>query len=347
MNKIKQNKWFWILQFLGWGLLVGTQVWAKLEFATETNKTYIFLEALLIFCSGFIISTLLRYYFKRNIKINEVKKINYLKLFSVYIISALLFSSMMFVAIPIYSRYHEKPMDVNNMLITSQIINSFLFFFFWTLLYFGIKIILKFNQNKVERLKLNSSLKESQLNTLKGQINPHFMFNSLNNIRGLMLEDVDKSREMITRLSEMLRYSLTKNNLDKIALSEEIEMIENYIELSKIQLEDRLIYKDKVAKNTLQIEIPPMLIQMLIENAIKHGISNLPKGGIVSLSIKKEKNKLHIEVKNTGKLTINETSTKVGLENIKKRLSLMYGEKAIFSLTEENDNVVAKINIPL
>ena len=94
------------------------------------------------------------------------------------------------------------------------------------------------------------TLKQAQLNTLKGQINPHFMFNSLNNIRGLMLEDVERSREMLTKLSEMLRYSLTKASNNAIALSEELEMVENYIELSKIQFEDRPHYQESVAAET-------------------------------------------------------------------------------------------------
>lgn len=345
--KNKQSTWFWLLQLFGWGFLVSIQLITKLNFAESINKTYILLEGLLIFSSGIIISTLLRYYLKKHIKLNETKKINYVKIIIAFFISSLAFSSLMFVAIPIYSNYHDKPLEVNSAFILSQIINSLFFFFFWIILYFVIKLILRYNQNNVERLKLKTSLRESQLNTLKGQINPHFMFNSLNNIRGLMLEDVEKSRDMITRLSEMLRYSLTKNNLDKIALSEELEMVENYIELSKIQFENRLIFNQKVDSKILNCEIPPMLIQMLIENAIKHGISNLPNGGEVSLSINKEETDLIIEVKNTGKLITDKTSTKVGIENIKKRLHLMYREKSEFSLTEKEENVIARITIPL
>jgi LytS/YehU family sensor histidine kinase len=199
----------------------------------------------------------------------------------------------------------------------------------------------------VEKLELKASLKEAELNTLKGQINPHFMFNSLNNIRGLMLEDVSKSREMLTKLSELLRYSLTKNATDKILLSEELEMVHNYIALSKIQFEDRLIYKENIEVTINEIEIPPMLIQLLIENAIKHGISSQTNGGIVTLKIFKNNNNLHIEVKNTGELKLSKNTTKLGLQNIKKRLFLLYGEQASFSLSQEKNNVIANIVIPL
>lgn len=345
--KIKQNRWFWGLQLMGWGSIAGLGIWTKLEFAKDLDSTYIVLEGLLILLSGIIISALLRNYFKKTVLFNEIQSTNYAKVFIAIAIAILLFAATLFIAKPLSDYYNTKALEINGTFVASQLINSTVFFLIWSVLYFGIKITQNFNNNKLEQSRLKTALRDSQLNTLKGQINPHFMFNSLNNIRGLMLEDVDKSREMITRLSDMLRYSLTKNSLDKIALTEELEMVDNYIELSKIQLEDRLNFTKEIDENIKSTEIPPMLVQMLIENAIKHGISNLPKGGEVVLTIKKEAQNLIIEVKNTGKLANNKTSTKVGLANIKKRLSLMYGDNADFSLKEEDNNVVAIIIIPM
>lgn len=341
------NKWFWILQTLGWGIIAGTGTWAKLSFATETNHTYIFLEGLIIFCSGVLVSTALRYYLKSNINLDAYQNINYPKLIVVFITCIIAFVACIFVSVPTYNHFHDKNLEISNVFLFSQFTNSFLFFFFWLLLYFGIKIAFKFRKEKIEKIELETSLKESQLNTLKGQINPHFMFNSLNNIRGLMLEDVEKSRDMITRLSDMLRYSLTKNNLDTIALEEELEMADNYIALSKIQLEDRLEYQQEVSEDLAQVKIPPMLIQMLIENAIKHGISKQVKGGKVALLISEKNHQLVISVRNTGALVSETNSTKVGLNNITKRLALLYGNNANFSITESNNEVLATIQIPL
>jgi LytS/YehU family sensor histidine kinase len=173
------------------------------------------------------------------------------------------------------------------------------------------------------------------------------MFNSLNNIRGLMLEDVEKSREMLTKLSEMLRYSLTKNSVDGIALEEELEMVDNYIALSKIQFEDRLQFNKEIEPDTLSVHIPPMIVQLLVENAAKHGISNLKHGGRIKLSAQKNGEALHIQVKNTGKLSIAKDSTQLGLKNIKQRLKLLYGDTASFDLNEIGDEVVADVKIPL
>ncbi len=200
---------------------------------------------------------------------------------------------------------------------------------------------------KIKNAKLLSNLKESQLNTLKGQINPHFMFNSLNNIRGLMLEDVDKSREMLTRLSESLRYSLTKSDQNSIALKSELEMVDNYVEISKIQFDKRLRFTSEIDQESLNKQIPPMIIQMLVENAIKHGISNLKDGGEVKLLTNVQDSKLLIEVANTGKLSTSDNTTQLGLKNIKQRLELLYGEAATFKLEEKDNQVVATIKIPL
>lgn len=217
----------------------------------------------------------------------------------------------------------------------------------WYFFYSNMAFLEKVNNFDKEKLLLESTLKESQLNALKGQINPHFMFNSLNNIRGLILENPAKSREMITRLSEMLRYSLTKSEINTIALEEEIEMVENFIAISKIQLEDRLQFVAEIAEDSKRLQIPPMIIQMLVENAVKHGISQLKEGGVVLLKIKMENADLHIEVNNTGQLSQEKSTTQMGLKNIQGRLRLLYGEIATFELNEIENQVFAKIVIPI
>jgi two-component system LytT family sensor kinase len=236
---------------------------------------------------------------------------------------------------------------METVIIVANILNAFGFIFLWLLCYIPIKIARHSRKNRVERLELQTSLKEAQLNTLKGQINPHFMFNSLNNIRGLMLEDVEKSREMITRLSDMLRYSLTKNDVDTIPLKNELEMVDNYIALSKIQLEDRLSFSSEISEILYTTEIPPMLIQMLVENAVKHGISNEKDGGHVALNISEKNKNLFIEITNTGSLIQAKGSTKIGLKNIAERLALLYGDTARFELSEKDHLVTALIQIPM
>jgi len=236
------------------------------------------------------------------------------------------------------------------MLSLEKIYNSLYFLIFNSISLFIFLMIKAQNRLKnaeLKQLSLEANLKESQLDTLKGQLNPHFMFNNLNNIRGLMLENVPRSREMITRLSEMLRYSLTKNKLHAISLEEELEMVDNYVAISKIQMEERLQFEKEILINLEGIQIPPMIIQMLIENAIKHGIAQLKKGGRIKLTILQKHKMLYIKVSNTGQLQMDSDSTRLGVENIKQRLALLYKGKASFILKEENNQVLATIKIPL
>ncbi len=314
----------------------------------DLSKTYVILEGFGFFTAGIIASLVTRKFIKKRISFNKFQY-NDLKIVAIPLLigGAVLFILLIiFSSISYYFTQHET-LNFDTISVVSTLVNSFIFIFFWLLIYILIKISRQFRKNKIEKIELEFSLKESQLNTLIGQVNPHFMFNSLNNIKALMLEDVAKSRDMITRLSDMLRYSLTQNNKSKVTISKELEMVENYIELSSIQLEDRLEYKTEIDTAILAIEIPPMIIQMLVENAIKHGISNLPKGGLVMLKVLKKNEQLIIRVCNSGKLVIDKNSTNIGIKNIKNRLSLMYGEKADFTLKENDDMVTAMIKIPL
>lgn len=343
--KLKPQQLFWILQVLGWGLLGGSQILLKSTLIKDIHFGYAIAEGLLITISGILFSSCLRYFYKKRITIEDF---NFTSLFQVVgaivIVGIALVSFQYIIASNLYRFLLDKDMEYS---FWANLVNVLFMLTFWSILYFSLKAILKSQKEKLTRVELESNLKESQLNALKGQINPHFMFNSLNNIRGLMLEDVPKSREMITKLSELLRYSLNSGKVDKIAINEELETVRNYIELSKIQLEDRLQYKEDIDDSLGQVQIPPMLMQMLIENAIKHGIANQLKGGEVLLRLYKENLDLYIEVINNGKLKEDSASTKIGVVNMQERLRLLYGNRASFSLREVGDQVIARIKMPI
>lgn len=341
---------FWLLQFVSWGLLISINVAIQIFMGskTEIQPAYFILEGIVFVILGISLTTWLRLYLKRINFIENQNRKNYLKVFGLYILIVFLFvvilisfSALLFVTI------HEKRLPIYGNMIVVTSINIGVYVFFWIVSYVAIKSIARMQRNKMDRLRLETSLKESQLNTLKGQLNPHFMFNSLNNIRGLMLEDVDKSREMLTRLSEMLRYSLNMNKVDAIQIAQELETVENYIALSKIQLEDRLHYEKEVDESLLQVKIPPMILQMLVENAIKHGISEQKKGGKIKLMVSTNNQEIILQVNNTGSLKSTTDSTKIGVDNISKRLELLYGENATFTLKEAANEVQAVIKIPV
>lgn len=354
MSFIKKYRWslsFWTVQFLGWGgmLFIGYTFTPDLD-GYKASKVFHY-SLFSSFFIGIFSTGALRYYLNYILNFDAFDGRQLLKIFIGLLIASLLYFGLSFGFGYLFGKYSGEHVEVPEMYkdlgIGLLLINSFITITGWAIFFISVKVAAKLNANRLERSELNLTLKQAQLNTLKGQINPHFMFNSLNNIRGLMLEDVEKSREMLTKLSEMLRYSLTKNDVNAIALEQELEMVDNYIALSKIQFEDRLLFSKAIDQNTLRVEIPPMIIQLLVENATKHGISSLKSGGTIKLSTFRENNMLFIKVSNTGTLRISNDSTQLGLKNIKQRLRLLYGNDASFAIDELNNEVVSTIKIPL
>lgn len=344
-----RNLVFYGLQLLGWGFLNIISI----AFLSKLGSGFIIFSVVTGIFVGVFSTSLLRAYLKRRINFENFGLTEIVKIAVSILAASAIYGALSYAFGLAFGKLGPELTEIEHEILKAfdnvwiLVFNSIFIITVWTICYLAIKLFLRLNKNRIERLKLNTNLKQAQLNTLKGQINPHFMFNSLNNIRGLMLEDVEKSREMLTKLSEMLRYSLTKNDINAIALEEELEMVDNYIALSKIQFENRLTFEKNIPNDTLAIPIPPMIVQLLIENAAKHGISNLKEGGKISLTTKKNDQELLIEVRNSGKLKIAKNSTQLGIKNIKQRLQLLYGSKASFELTEVDGAVVAEVKIPL
>lgn len=219
----------------------------------------------------------------------------------------------------------------------------------WSLIYFTYKYFNNFKQAEVDKWKLEAAVKDAQLLALKSQINPHFMFNCLNNIRSLVIENPEKARDMILHLSDLLRYSLQFSNKEKINLEDEMEIVKNYLNLESIQYEDRLQYRLNIQENTLEMKIPPMAVQLLVENAIKYGISLLPEGGEININSRLENNILVVEVVNTGQLINKDLETTgIGLQNAAERLKLLFGQLAVLTIINKDaHHVEAKFQVPI
>lgn len=348
MPKKAYSKGYWWIQIISWALMMLTNFWSKALQASEVPPLYYFIEGMMFFILAIITTNIIRNYFQSIRLIEEQSGKKYLKAFGFSAVMGFIFSSILiglayivYTAMPIEK---EFGMSWHDMVISTA--NVMLFVIFWGIFYVVIKSTFRLRNEKIRRLELEAALKEAQLNTLKGQINPHFMFNSLNNIRGLILEDPGKSREMLTRLSEMLRASLNSNKTDVIPLDEEIQTVQNYVALSKIQMEDRLSFDLNIRNGLEDATIPPMVLQLLVENAIKHGIASLPKGGCVTLNIQNKEDSLEILVSNDGYFNNQNSESGLGLKNIKDRLAILYGGEASFDIGNEDGKVVARLIIP-
>lgn len=198
------------------------------------------------------------------------------------------------------------------------------------------------------RLKSELQLKKKQLLLLQSQINPHFLFNALNSIKALTISDPEKARDAIVSLSELLRKSLNTTSHIFIKIDEEITTVKEYLALEKIRYGDRLKFNIKIEHESKNALVPSMSLQLMVENAIKHGISRLMDGGKIDIHIYERDNKVHIDVRNAGQVRADIAETGIGIQNIIENLKLLYGDEGHFSLINENNQtVLAQLIIPI
>ncbi len=206
-----------------------------------------------------------------------------------------------------------------------RVVSGAFFYLIMVLVYF---LIIYYN-NIQERLnneaKLNEIIKESELNLLKSQINPHFLFNSLNSISSLTLTDAQKAQEMIIKLSDFLRYSITRPENKFSTLRSELENIHRYVEIEQVRFGKKLYFEFNIEEDCFDKSIPIMILQPLYENAVKHGVyESIEQISIKTSCICKE-NSLNILITNNFDTTIKpKKGAGIGLKNIKERLKLIY-----------------------
>lgn len=217
-------------------------------------------------------------------------------------------------------------------------------FMIWIIIYFSYHFLRKSRIEEIKNLQLADSQKEIELQNLRTQLNPHFLFNALNSIRALIDLEPKLAKESVTKLSNILRNSLLFGRKEKVTVQEECDFVRDYLDLEKVRFEERLEVEWKISNDTVSLKIPPLIIQTMVENAIKHGISNLKNGGKVCIAVYQWQGELVLEVVNTGKIQT-KVDIGVGIQNTKRRLALVYGSAASFSLTEKNGEVSSVIAI--
>jgi LytS/YehU family sensor histidine kinase len=191
-------------------------------------------------------------------------------------------------------------------------------------------------------------VKELELKTIKSHINPHFIFNSLNSIRALVDENPERARKAITELSNILRSSMKAEKSETVTLERELNIVEDYLALEHMRFEERLIVEMDIDPDTLGQPVPPMMLQTLVENSIKHGISKLVNGGVVRIVADFKEDHLELLVQNTGQLNTILNGDGFGIKSTQDRLNLMYQGKATFAIRNMDGNMVeSKVTMPV
>jgi sensor histidine kinase YesM len=201
---------------------------------------------------------------------------------------------------------------------------------------------------QAEQALLDSLEKEAELATLRSQINPHFLFNSLNTVRALVRNQPDLARDAVTRLSNILRVALESGRRTVIPLEIEMNVVRSYLALEGLRFDDRLAFEIDQEAGLEDARVPPMLVQTLVENAVKHGIGAQGLSGAVEVRIRSESGALIVTVTNPGRIRSESRSTRVGLRNARERLELLFGDEASVTLEETADGrVKAEARLPL
>jgi two-component system, LytTR family, sensor kinase len=217
----------------------------------------------------------------------------------------------------------------------------------WSVVYLGVHYFERWRRAELEKLQLVITAQNAQLHGLMAQIHPHFLFNCLNSVRALIVEDPARAQTTVTALSRLLRHSLQAGSDATVPLATEIEIVRTYLELETVRFEERLTTEIAIAPDTDALHVPAMLVQSLVENGVKHGIERSVDGGTIRVASWREHGALRIRVTNPGHIRPSDNSTRIGLANARARLRLLYGDAASLALHDGDRTVVAEVSIPL
>jgi len=339
--KINKTLLYWSCQLAGWGLLgVYTILMAPAEESSEAHvalDTFFTLSGLMLLSHGY------RY---------SIIRWGWLKmLFAKLILRIMLASFVLAVAstpIALLSTWLFRHQDFADSLqadrIQINIITATLIYFGWSLCYFLYHYVTNYNRN----LKWEALINEFELNRLKSQLNPHFIFNALNTVRALVDEEPEKAKSSINQLSNILRNSLMMDKQKVTPFQKEMDIVRDYLALEGTRFEERLQVSYALAEQANPFKVPPMMLQTIVENAIKHGISKKIDGGFIHIEANVADDKLHIAIRNTGQYRPSEKRKEgYGLKSTRQRLALLYRDAASFQIENDTaDTVLVNLTIP-
>jgi two-component sensor histidine kinase len=233
--------------------------------------------------------------------------------------------------------------------IALEIVNWAAVFLIWLTIYFTAIAVREHRSAQLRQSELARALQLAELRLLKSQLNPHFLFNALNTVRSLIADNPARAQNAVTRLAKTLRYTLTPPQDELVTLTQELDIVADYLELESMRFEDRLRIELHVPDEAAGVHIPVMLLQTLVENAIKHGIAQLPSGGLLRVSATVQSEMLMLEVENPRPPAPARAAQEgVGLQNARDRLRLLFGARASLDLDLSHRSVTtARLRIPV
>jgi sensor histidine kinase YesM len=330
---------YWLLQLLGWGFYFYAQASGEVIFAqVPWSKASTLWGGVCL--TGIALTHLLRWLIKRQgwlalrpgalmgrivVAVLIISIIAYLNTLA---LSEAVYGT---IVTPIASAFYQR-LDLQG-----QLRNQFIFMLLvhgaWVAVYLAVAIQGHRYRAELRQAQLGEALRAAELRLLQSQLNPHFLFNALNGLRSLIADDPGRARDAVTQLARTMRYSLASSDEDLVSLERELEMVDDYLALESMRLEDRLRIERHIDDDARAARLPAMLLQTLVENAIKHGIAELKPGGTLRIAARLERGQLVLKVVNPRPANPPPTrSDGVGLRNASQRLRLMFGDRASLEL---------------
>ena len=324
-----KNRAFWILQTIGWA---GYFVLRTLSGIGNAMGWSYLLHTLLLTASGYSITLLMAAAYRRLIRMKPLY--TWVGTILIVIVAAAVFS-----AIEVWSitTFVDAEIRIGGLRFLGAIVFTVSLLVAWSALYYSINFFLLLEEQSDRLLRLESQASNAQLAMLRYQLNPHFLFNTLNSISTLvLLKQTDRANAMLSRLSSFLRYTLVNETTGMVTIAQEIETLKLYLEIEKMRFEDRLRPHFQIDSSCSRAKLPSLLLQPLIENAIKYAVTPQEEGADISVEVRRSMDRVLMTVSDTGpgtdaQYTVRaEQSTGVGLANIRDRLAQAYGDNHRF-----------------
>lgn len=335
---------YWLCQLAGWLSMVLIEI-VNYTFFIVGRFSMVTLNLFLLYAVvGMLLTHGYRMYLrKRPVFASSVTYIWINAFFATFLIS---FCMTVVTEVPVMLLGNNRLSDITLIQVAGFTINWMRYVGVWVIIYYLYKMLQQNASIQQEKLQLENLAKTTELELLKSQLNPHFLFNALNSIKALVIINPEQSRDAIVKLSELLRFTLQYGKEKRILLKQELEEVTKYLELEQLRFGKRLqvTYHLDAAVNTSAV--PPALLLTLVENAIKHGVAKQMGAGTVTVRTATGKpGFVLITVVNSGRFEPG-PDTGIGLKHLTKRLEELYNGKATFEIAATADGVVAQLQLP-
>ena len=342
---MSNRKIYWLCQFAGWFGMVAIETINYTFFIVGKFQAYVFWFMFFSAVFGIVCTHVYRIFIRHYHFFQK----NTFRIWLSAFVSTIILSTILSFANFVPEVYQSGSLffkKIQIITVLGTIVNWMRYVGVWVIIYFMYKILEQKTIIQQEKLKLENLAKTTELELLKTQLNPHFLFNALNSIKALVIINPEQSRDAIVKLSELLRFTLQYGKELLIPIHDEIKEVKKYLELEQLRFGARLQVLYEIDENTLTQYIPPAMVLTLAENAVKHGVAKQMSDCLVTIKSSIVDSNFIVQVINTG-MYASENSLGIGLKHISKRLEEVYRNKAHFFIEQQNNLVVTSIQTPL